>query len=93
MKSPRQGRVTPSDIVGWKTYAVGVAAIAIGFVALAYGHWADGAKGVLGGLALIALRDAIAKVLRAVEANRRAFADMRATVEAEIERAGKGVRS
>lgn len=71
-------------IDGWKTYAVAVAAIVLGGVALSKGYTGDGIKGILSGCALIALRDAISKILYAIESNRRALDNMRAAVEAQM---------
>jgi uncharacterized membrane protein (GlpM family) len=70
-----------SQIIGWKSYAVGAVCIIIGMAALTRGYWGDGLKGILGGLALITLRDAIAKILRAIEDNRRAMDNLRAVAD------------
>lgn len=69
------------EIVGWKSYGVAVLAIFSGLGALYHHQWGDALKGIVGGLALIALRDAIGKILRAIDDNRRALNNMRAAIE------------
>lgn len=74
------------ETIGWKTYTVAVIAIIAGLVAFAKGNWSDGVKGVIGGCALISLRDAVAKILRAIEANRRAVSNLRAAIDVYLTR-------
>jgi hypothetical protein len=74
------------QIVGWKTYAVAVLSLIIGVWSLAYGYTADGIKGIIFGFALIALRDATAKILRAVDDTCKTLSSLRATIEAELKR-------
>jgi hypothetical protein len=76
--------MTSLQIIGWKTYAVGVVSIILGCIALRSGNVGDGLKGIVFGLALIALRDAIGKILRAIDDNRKSFNNMRAAVEAAM---------
>ena len=73
--------MTRREIIGWKTYAVGVLSIICGSVALARGHVGYGLEGIIGGLALIALRDAIGKILRGIDGNRTSLNNMRAAIE------------
>jgi hypothetical protein len=73
-----------TEIVGWKTYGVAVIALIGGVVAFYYHYWADGVKGIVFGLALIALRDSIGKILRSNEGNRRTLSDLRAAIECEL---------
>jgi hypothetical protein len=68
-------------IIGWKTYAVGVLAIIIGMIAWWLGFVGDGLKGIIGGCALIALRDAVGKVLRGQEELRLALTNLRAAID------------
>ncbi len=72
---------------GWKTYAVAALSVILGGIALAQGHIADGCKGIVFGLALIAMRDALSKILCSIEGNRRALSDLRAIIETVIDRA------
>jgi hypothetical protein len=74
--------MTRLQIIGWKTYAVGVVSLILGGIALARGNVSDGLKGIVFGLALISLRDAVGKILRAIDDNRKSFNNMRAVVEA-----------
>jgi len=53
------------SIHGWKTYAAAAVAIVSGLVLLKYGHTDQGAQLAIGGLALIGVRSAIAKVIMA----------------------------
>jgi thiamine transporter ThiT len=69
---------------GWKTYTVAVIAICFGLYALRRGYWSDGVKGIVFGLALIALRDAVTKILREVAQTRSALMHLRAAVDAEL---------
>ncbi len=80
----RVGGIKPRDIEGWKTYAVAALSLVLGIVAFSHGYVGDGLKGVVFGLALIASRDVQGKILRAIESERRAFDDLRATVEAHL---------
>ncbi len=73
-----------AQIIGWKTYAVAVLALIAGGYALTQRLWAEGIKGILFGLALIALRDVLGKILSLTDANRRTLADLRATIEADL---------
>lgn len=68
-------------IVGWKTYLAAIAAILAGAAALFKGNVGDGLKGIIGGAALIGLRDAAAKILRAIEDNREALTNMRGALD------------
>jgi hypothetical protein len=70
---------------GWKTYAVAALSIVLGGVAFACGYIADGLKGIVFGFALIALRDAISKILHDIESSRHALSDLRASVETALE--------
>ncbi|MCP9494268.1 MAG: hypothetical protein MSG64_07420 [Pyrinomonadaceae bacterium MAG19_C2-C3] len=74
------------DIIGWKTYAVAALSCVLGIVAFSHGYLADGLKGVVFGLALIASRDVQGKIMRVIESERRAFDDLRATIEAHLPR-------
>lgn len=78
--------------IGWKVYAVAVASIILGAVALHKGFVADGLKGLVFGLALASLRDAIGKILHGIEGNRRALSDLRAAIEAALDKAGQHKR-
>lgn len=49
---------------GWITYVAGVGAICAGIVAIYNGDVIHGGQGIIGGLALIGLRGAIAKVIK-----------------------------
>lgn len=69
------------QFIGWKSYAVGVLCIVIGAIALVRGNLGDGLKGILAGLAIISLRDAVTKILRTVEENRRAMDNVRAALD------------
>jgi hypothetical protein len=73
--------MTTLQIIGWKTYAVGAVAIVAGLIAWTQGYVGDGLKGIIGGFALISLRDAVAKILRAIEDNRAALDNMRAAID------------
>jgi hypothetical protein len=59
---------------GWKTYLAAAAAILAGIVAVTQGHYAEGASGVIGGLALVGVRGAIAKVIEAILSKQGALA-------------------
>ncbi|OLE52673.1 MAG: hypothetical protein AUG51_17020 [Acidobacteria bacterium 13_1_20CM_3_53_8] len=74
------------QIVGWKTYGVAGLALASGLYALYHQAWADGIKGIIAGLALVALRDAIGKILQALNENRAALNNVRAAVEVLLSR-------
>lgn len=78
--------MTPTQIIGWKTYSVGVVAIIAGLYAWLRGNVGDGLKGIIGGLALIAIRDAMAKILHAVEANRKSLDNMRGAIDTHWDR-------
>jgi len=82
MSSAKQ--MSSAKIAGWKTYSVGIIAIFAGTYALKLGHWSDGIKGIIFGLALISLRDAVAKILREVGQTRSALMHLRAAVDAEL---------
>ena len=71
-------------IIGWKTYLVAAAAILAGCLAIYQRHWGEGLKGIIGGLALIAVRDAIGKLMWLVEENRQTLANLRAAIEASL---------
>lgn len=73
--------MTTLQIVGWKVYAVGVAALVAGLIALTQGYLGDGVKGIIAGLALIALRDTMQKVLRGLDSNRKALDNVRAAID------------
>jgi hypothetical protein len=73
--------MTTAQIIGWKTYAVAVIAIIAGLVAWTQGYVGDGLKGIIAGFALISLRDAVSKILRAIEDNRAALDNMRAAID------------
>ncbi len=73
-----------AQMAGWKTYTVGILAICVGVYALRRGNWSDGIKGIIFGLALIALRDAVTKILREVAQTRKALMNLRAAVDAEL---------
>lgn len=79
----------PFQIVGWKTYLVGALASICGGIALSNGYTGEGLKGIIAGLALVTLRDAIGKVLRAIDDNREALNNMRASLEGVIEDAAR----
>jgi hypothetical protein len=66
---------------GWKTYLVAALSIGAGMVALGNGYVGDGLKGIIGGLALAALRDAMGKIQQSIDSNRRVVRDMRAAIE------------
>lgn len=70
-----------TQIVGWKTYSVAGIAILAGVIALAHGYVLEGVKLILGGCALIALRDTMGKLMRVVEDNRRALDNLRAAID------------
>lgn len=82
--------MTTAHIVGWKTYAVGVLAIIVGVIAWSDGQRGDGLKGIIAGLALIALRDGIGKILRGIEGNRKALDNMRAVIDTHWQRNSRG---
>lgn len=86
----RRRQISRGQQVGWKTYAVAALAIVLGIVALANGQTADGLKGIVFGLALISLRDAIGKILRSIEGNRHALSDLRAAIETTLDRRRQG---
>lgn len=77
------------QIIGWKTYSVAAAAILFGLYALAHNNASDGLKGIIGGFAVIALRDVLGKILRAIDGNRVAMDNMRAAIETLLDRTGK----
>jgi hypothetical protein len=68
-------------IIGWKTYAVAALSILIGVYAFSQGLGVEGVKAIIFGLALISLRDALAKHLRLTEENRKALDNLRAAVD------------
>jgi hypothetical protein len=70
-----------SQIVGWKTYAVAAVAIVVGLVAFGHGYVIEGVKLVLGGAALIALRDTLGKLMSLVESNRKCLDNLRAAID------------
>lgn len=74
---------------GWKTYAVAALSVVLGAIAFAQGYVADGLKGIVFGLALIALRDAMGKILHSIEGNRRALSHLRASIETVLDRTTK----
>ncbi len=76
-------------IVGWKCYLIAAAAIIAGCIALYYRHWGEGVKGIIVGLALIAVRDAIGKLMWLVEENRKTLANLRAVIEASLSKESK----
>jgi hypothetical protein len=69
------------QIIGWKTYLVGALAISIGCFLLFRRQWGEGLKFIVAGFALIALRDAIGKILRGIDDNRKALNNVRAAIE------------
>lgn len=71
-------------IIGWKTYSVAVISILCGWAALTHHSWSDGIKGIIFGLALIAVRDSIGKMLAAADGNRKALNNVRAGIEVLI---------
>lgn len=75
-------------IIGWKTYAVAALAILIGGFLLLRGQWGEGLKFIVAGFALIALRDAIGKILRGIDDNRKALNNVRAAIESLIDKQG-----
>jgi hypothetical protein len=74
--------MTRFQIIGWKTYGVATLAILFGLHAASRGNWSDGLKGIIGGCAVIALRDVLGKILSALDENRKAMNNMRASIEA-----------
>ncbi|MGB8510874.1 MAG: hypothetical protein WCD76_21050 [Pyrinomonadaceae bacterium] len=72
-----------NQIIGWKTYGVAALALVAGSVAFAHGEYSDGVKGIIFGLALISLRDAVAKILRGIEDCRRSLDNMRGAIDIE----------
>lgn len=54
---------------GWKTYLAGASAILAGVVAGINGDWHTGFTGIIGGLALVGVRGAFAKVIQAISDN------------------------
>ena len=82
--------MTTAQIIGWKVYGVAAVALVAGIIALANGHTGEGLKGVLGGFALIGLRDTMAKILRALDNNRKAIANLRAAIDTHWSRNTRG---
>lgn len=76
-------------IIGWKTYLVAAVAIIAGSIAIYRGHHGEGLKGIIAGLALIAVRDAIGKLMWLVEENRQTLANLRAAIEASLTKESK----
>jgi uncharacterized membrane protein YjjP (DUF1212 family) len=72
---------TQSRFYGWKTYSVAAAAIVCGVIALVNGYWSDGLKGIIAGLALMTIRDAIGKLHEAIDINHRTLRDLRASID------------
>ncbi|MET0466902.1 MAG: hypothetical protein ABW007_27320 [Chitinophagaceae bacterium] len=68
-------------VIGWKSYAVAALSIIAGAVAISLGLWVDGVKAIIFGLALISLRDALAKHMRLTDENRRALDNLRGAVD------------
>jgi hypothetical protein len=76
--------MTPAQISGWKNHLLGAVLIFIGLCAFYRGNVDAGAKAVLAGCALITLRDALGKLLKAVDANCETLNDLRAAIETEL---------
>lgn len=72
---------TTSRFYGWKTYGVAALAIIAGGFALWHGNAGDGLKGIIGGLALAAIRDALGKLHEAIYINHRTLRDVRAALD------------
>ena len=78
--------MTPSQITGWKVNAIGVVSILLGLVGFFEKQPVEGTKGIMFGLALIALRDALGKVLGAIDSARVAMSDLRAAIETDLDK-------
>jgi len=78
--------MTPARIIGWKNYGVAVLCILAGLWALKHGDMDGFVKGTLAGGALISLRNVLGKVLGALDANRQSMDDLRAAIEAELQK-------
>ena len=74
------------QIIGWKTYVVAALAILIGIFLLLREQWGEGLKFIVAGFALIALRDAIGKILRGIDDNRKALNNVRAAIEVLVDK-------
>jgi len=80
--------MTAGKIIGWRNYAVAALCILTGVWALSRGSVASGVEGILAGLFIVSLRDALGKVLRAVDDNRQSLDGLRAAIETELSRKG-----
>jgi hypothetical protein len=56
----------PSSSTGWKTYLAAALAVGAGVLAIANGHYQEGATGIISGLALVGIRGALAKIIEAI---------------------------
>jgi hypothetical protein len=73
--------MTPTEIIGWKVNAVGVASLVLGAVAIFEKQYIEGIKGILFGAALLSIRDTLGKMLGAIDSARIAMSDLRAAIE------------
>jgi hypothetical protein len=80
------------QIIGWKTYVVATFAIVIGGFLLLREQWGEGLKFIVAGFALVALRDAIGKILRGIDGNRKALDNVRAAIETLVDSRPAGRR-
>jgi hypothetical protein len=78
--------MTPAKIIGWKVNAIGVVSILLGLAALLEWQTIEGIKGILFGLALIAVRSTLATILATIDSARIALSDLRAAIETELEK-------
>lgn len=78
--------MTPRQIIGWKNYAVAALCIVVGVWAYKRGNIEGALKGIFAGLAIIAFRDVLGKVLTSVDSNCQKLDDLRAAIEADLQR-------
>lgn len=78
--------LTPTQIIGWKVNAIGVLSILLGVIGFVQGQHVEGTKGVMFGLALLTIRNVLGKVLGAIDSARMAMSDLRAAIEADLDK-------